>query len=90
MGRRATDMTQIRRRGNSYQVDVYAGLDPLTGKRLYLSASTTDLAEARRIRNRFRAEVDEQRHARTKGTVRAAFREWLKTHEVEASTRKSY
>lgn len=90
MGRRTTDMDQIRTRGNSYQVNVYAGLDPLTGKRVYLSGSSTDLAQARRIRNKFRAEVDEQRHARTKGTVRTAFREWLKTHEVEASTRKSY
>jgi integrase len=90
MARRDMDMTQIRQRGNSYQVNVYAGLDPLTGRRLYLSDSTTDLAEAKRIRNKFRAEVDEQRHARTKGTMRAALVEWLKTHEVEASTRKSY
>ncbi len=35
----------IRKRGNSLQVNVYAGLDPLAGKRLYLSASTTDEAE---------------------------------------------
>jgi hypothetical protein len=35
---------QIRRRGNSLQVVVYAGLDPLTGKRVYLRGSTTDEA----------------------------------------------
>jgi hypothetical protein len=28
---------------------MYAGVDPLTGKRLYLTESTTDEAEARRI-----------------------------------------
>jgi integrase len=90
MAHRGADMTQIRKRGNSYQVNVYAGLDPLTGRRVYLSDSTTDLSEARRIRNKFRAEVDEQRHARTRATMRTAFLEWLKTHEVEDSTRKGY
>lgn len=30
----------IRRRGNSLQVLVYAGVDPLTGQRMYLSEST--------------------------------------------------
>lgn len=90
MARGSDDMSQIRKRGNSYQVNVYAGIDPLTGKRLYLSDSSTDIAVARRIRNRFRSEVDEQRNARTKGTVRTAFTEWLKTHDVEPSTRKSY
>jgi hypothetical protein len=42
-------MSQIRRRGNSLQVHVLAGTGPLTGKRLYLSELTTDLAEAKRI-----------------------------------------
>src|SRR5439155_22804146 len=73
-----------------YQVSVYAGLDPLNGKRLYLTGSSTDPDEARRIRNRLRNEVDEQRHARTKGTVRTAYQEWLKDHEVDARTRKDY
>lgn len=51
----------IRRHGNSLQVIVYAGLDPVTGKRMYLRGSTTDEAEAERILTRFRAQVDEQR-----------------------------
>jgi hypothetical protein len=71
VGRR-DDTSQIEQRGNSYRVNVYAGLDPLTGRRIYLRESTTDLAEARRIRNKFRNQVDEQRHARTKATVRTA------------------
>ena len=54
----------IRRRGNSLQVLVYAGVDPLTGQRMYLSESTTDEAEAQRILDRLRAQVDEQRHAK--------------------------
>ena len=48
----------IRRRGNSFQVLLYAGVDPLTGRELRLAESTNDEAEARRILNRFRAQVD--------------------------------
>ncbi|ONI78808.1 hypothetical protein ALI144C_28970 [Actinosynnema sp. ALI-1.44] len=50
MARGDTDMSQIRQRGNSYQVTVYAGVDPVTGKRRYLTDSSTELAEAKRIR----------------------------------------
>ncbi len=57
----------IRRRGNSYLVEVYGGIDPLTGKRIYLNGSTTDPNEAERIKTRLLAEVDGQRHARTEG-----------------------
>jgi integrase len=80
----------IRRRGNSLQVLVYAGVDPLTGQRMYLSDSTTDEAEAERILTRLLAQVDEQRHAKTRATFRAAMTEWLQLHEVEESTRESY
>lgn len=90
MARHDTDMRQIRQRGISYQVNVYAGIDPLTGRRFYLSDSSTNLAEARRIRNKFRAEVDEQRHARTNGTLNVAFTEWLRSHEAEPSTIRRY
>lgn len=80
----------IRKRGNSLQVLVYAGLDPLTGQRLYLSESTTDEAEAKRILNRFRAEVDAQQNARTKATLGAGMDAWLRIHEVEENTRQGY
>jgi hypothetical protein len=69
------------------QVLVYAGVDPLTGQRLYLSESTTDEAEAQRILNKFRVQVDEQRNARTRGVFRVAIAEWLKVHELEETTR---
>jgi hypothetical protein len=64
MNGRSRTRGEIERRGNSFRVRMYAGVDPLTGKRLYLTDSTTDEAEARRILTRFRAEVDEQRNAR--------------------------
>nr|CEL23340.1 Phage integrase [Kibdelosporangium sp. MJ126-NF4]CTQ94502.1 Phage integrase [Kibdelosporangium sp. MJ126-NF4] len=83
-------MSQIRLRGNSYQVTVYAGLDPVSGKRRYLTDSSTDLAEAKRIRTKFRAEVDAQRNARTAASLSYVIEEWLKDHDVEESTKDGY
>ncbi|WP_141282439.1 tyrosine-type recombinase/integrase [Pseudonocardia hydrocarbonoxydans] len=80
----------IRRRGNSFQVIVYAGLDPLTGKPLRLRESTTDEAEARRILRRLSAQIDQQRHATTNASFRVAMEAWLRTHEIEETTRASY
>ncbi|OZM72840.1 site-specific integrase [Amycolatopsis antarctica] len=80
----------MERRGNSLRVKVYAGVDPLTGKRLYLTESTTDEAEAKRILNKFRAQVDEKRNARTRALFRVAIEEWLKVHELEETTRDGY
>ena len=62
----------IRRRGTSFQVRVYAGTDPLTGRQHYLTGSTTDEREARKILTRLQAQVDEQRNARTRATFGAA------------------
>jgi integrase len=67
----------IRRRGNSYQVLVYAGIDPITGRMFYLTESTTDRAEAERILNRMRAEVEAQQNARTRATLGTALDAWL-------------
>src|SRR6185437_7536612 len=80
----------IQRRGNSYQVLVYAGLDPLTGRELRLTESTTDEAKAKEILKRFRAQVDEQRHARTKASFRVVMEAWLRVHEIDETTREGY
>ena len=58
----------IRRRGGSFQVLVYAGTDPLTGKPNYLTESTRDEGQAQKILTRLLAQVDEQRNPRTKAT----------------------
>ena len=62
----------IRRRGSSFQVLVYAGLDPLTGKEIRLTGSASTESEAKAILRRFRAQVDEQRAPKTKASFRAA------------------
>lgn len=80
----------IRRRGRSFQVSVYAGLDPVTGKRLYLTDSTTDEAEARRILRRLTAEVNGQRHSKTRATLQTTIEAWLDTHELAERTLETY
>ena len=80
----------IRRRGNSFQVKVYAGVDPLTGGDHYLTESTDTEGKAEKIRTRLLAEVDQRRNARTKATLGTALDAWLKVHEAEESTLRSY
>lgn len=44
-----------------FQVRVYAGVDPLTGKDRYLTESTTSEREVDKIKTRLLATVDQQR-----------------------------
>lgn len=80
----------IERRGDSLRVKVYAGLDPITGRRIYLTGSTTDERQAEKIRTRLLEEVDAQRSARTRATLNAALDDWLRVHEVEETTMQGY
>ena len=80
----------IRRRGASFQVRVYAGTDPLTGKPHYLTGSSTNEREARRIFTRLQAQVDARRNARTRASFGTALDAWLRVHEIEETTRRAY
>jgi len=80
----------IRKRGNSYQVRVYAGVDPLTGRELRLVESAADEASAKRLLNRLVARVEDQEHARTRATLGAALDAWLRVHEAEETTLDGY
>jgi len=80
----------IRKRGNSYQVRVYAGVDPLTGRELRLVESAANEASAKRILNRLVATVEDQEHARTRATLGAALDAWLLLHEAEETTLDGY
>jgi integrase len=80
----------IRNRGRTYQVRVYAGIDPLTNKPIYLTETAPDEKEAQRVMRRLLTEVDEQRQARTKATLSQALDSWLKVHEAEANTLAGY
>lgn len=80
----------IRDRGKSFQVVVYAGLDPVTGRRLYLRETAASRSEAERALRRLTGQVDEERHAKTQATFRTAMESWLRTHEIDESTKSLY
>ena len=69
---------------------MYAGIDPVTGRRNDMTVSAPSEKEARRILRRLTAEVEEQRVAQTKATLGTAVDAWLKIHEVEANTLRGY
>ena len=69
---------------------MYAGVDPLTNKDIYLTETAPDEKEAQRALRRLLTQVDEQRHARTKATLSQALDSWLKVHEAEANTLAGY
>ncbi|MEU1684773.1 tyrosine-type recombinase/integrase [Micromonospora sp. NPDC005707] len=78
----------------SLRVKVYAGIDPITGKRHYLTetipAGPSAHREAEKARTRFLAQVDERRNPRTRATVDQLLDRWLEVLDVEASTRQGY
>jgi integrase len=94
MARKATTARRqrgfVRRRGNSYEVVVYAGVDPLTGKASYLSKSTRDEREVDKIRTRLLGQVDDRRVAAKKATLGYTLDEWLDVHDAAPNTLASY
>jgi integrase len=69
---------------------VFAGIDPVTGKRNYLTESTRNAKEADRILTRLLAQVDEQNHPRTKTTLGDTIDAWLNVHDADANTLAGY
>jgi integrase len=89
------DRGRIEERGGSLRVVVYAGLDPVTGKRVYLRETipgTTKAAykHANTALNKLLSQVAEQRSANSSVTLGYAIDEWMRTSELEDSTRKTY
>jgi integrase len=81
---------------------VYAGVDPLTGKRNYLTeviplgpAATREAekaarAEAKRALTRLLNQIDERRNPRTRATVNQLLDRYLELLDVEDTTRRTY
>ncbi|MGQ0843375.1 MAG: site-specific integrase [Sporichthyaceae bacterium] len=89
-GTKARQRGFIRKRGNSYQVLVFIGLDPLTGKRNYLTGSATDEREAEKIRIQLLAQVDSGRAAATRVNFGYALDAWMAEHDAEQTTLDGY
>jgi hypothetical protein len=89
------DRGRIEERGGSLRVVVYAGLDPVNGRRVYLRetiAGTTKAAHkrAKTALNKLLSQVAEQRSVNSSVTLGYAVDEWMRTNELEDSTRKTY
>jgi integrase len=73
-----------------FRARVYAGIDPLTGKRRYLKETADSLEAAKRALTKLQRQVDEDRHPKTAITVRQAITQWLEVVELEDTTRERY
>ncbi|WP_236791846.1 tyrosine recombinase XerC [Amycolatopsis sp. GM8] len=85
----------VRQRGNSLQVRVYSGIDPVTGKPSYLTetvkgADKAAKKRAERVMTKLQAQVDQQRSPSTSVTLGYAIDEWLRTADIEPTTRHGY
>jgi len=78
----------------SLRVKVYAGVDPLSGRRHYLTETIPPGKNARKTaekaRTRFINQVDEQRNPKTKANVNRLMDRYLELLDVGTNTRKSY
>jgi integrase/DNA-binding transcriptional regulator YhcF (GntR family) len=78
----------------SLRVKVYAGVDPLSGRRHYLSETVPPgpnaEKEAEKVRTKLLNRVDEQRTPRTKATVDQLMDRYLELLDVDVTTRKGY
>ncbi|HEX3649551.1 MAG TPA: site-specific integrase, partial [Pseudonocardiaceae bacterium] len=76
------------------RVKVYAGIDPLSGRRNYLTETVQPgpkaWDEAAQVRTRLINQVDEQRNPRTKATVNQLMDRYLELLDVDVNTRRSY
>jgi integrase len=88
--RRTKDLQGIRARGGTYQVRVFGGRDPVTGRQIMLTGSAPDANAAIRLRNQFRNDVADNKAARTSSTVGYLVNQWLDQHGADAQTVDDY
>jgi hypothetical protein len=79
------------------RVRVYAGTDPVTGRRHYLSETVSaganeqeTLREAEKVRTRLINQIDERRNPRTRATMNELLDGWLDVVKLERTTRQGY
>lgn len=86
---------RIEERGANLRVVVYAGMDPVTGRRAYLRETVkgNDKAarrQANKVMTRLLAEVDKQRATESSIPLAHVIDEWLRVAELEDGTREMY
>lgn len=71
------NLTGIRQRSGRYQIRLFGGHDPVTGKQVMLTGSAEDEDAAIKLRDKFRRQVAEATAARTSVTLGYLLDEWL-------------
>jgi integrase len=77
---------RIRPNGFGYQASVYAGLDPLTKKKIYVYEQASTLPEAEKARTKLLHQVDEQRHPKREVTLGFLLDRWLGVAELDETS----
>ena len=79
-----------RQRGNTWQVIVHGGRDPVTGKRRNLTGTARTKREAQALRARLLTQVDEGRRPATDATLAQLLERWLEMADLAWSARVTY
>lgn len=81
----------VRQRGNSLQVRLFSGVDPVTGRDVYLTVTIkgTDKAADDKLAE-FRTQVVKQRSAHSSVSLDYAMTELMRIAELDDSTRHTY
>lgn len=69
---------------------MFSGNDPSTGEKEYLTGSAMNEAEAIRIRNRFRADIANNKATRSSGTLGFLITTWLDQHPADPELVSDY
>jgi len=83
----ATGHVEILKRG--FRAVVYAGKDPITGRKVYLKETHANRAAAERARDRLVAQVEAERIPAQAATVAYLLDRWVEVVDHELSTRET-
>jgi integrase len=83
-----------RLRSGALRVKVFAGHDPVSKRKIYLTETVPPgpraAREAEKVRTRLLGQVDEKRNPRTRATVNQLLDRWLTVVDVESETLRGY
>jgi integrase len=92
MPKRTRQRGSIRQRGDAYEVRVYAGLDPVTNKPIYLTGTADSSAEAEKLRTKLLGQVDANRQPKNKAKFIQLLDKYMEVRasELDESTQMRY
>lgn len=90
MAKRKRERGSIRQRGDSYEIRVYAGTDPLTKKPIYLTGTAESPTDAEKLRTEFLSQVDQKRHPAKKANIGQVLDQYMTVAKLDERTREDY